>query len=49
VLPLKIIILSNLAEKEEVEKGMSFGSNKYLVKAHYTPTEVIKEITKILE
>jgi DNA-binding response OmpR family regulator len=46
---LKIIILSNLAEKEEVEKGMSFGANKYLVKAHYTPTEVIKEITKIFE
>lgn len=46
---LKIIILSNLAEKEEVEKGMGFGADKYLVKAHYTPTEVVKEITKILE
>jgi len=46
---LKIIILSNLAEKEEVEKGMSSGADKYLVKAHFTPTEVVKEITQILE
>lgn len=46
---LKVIILSNLAEKEEVEKGMNCGAEKYLVKAHYTPTEVIKEITKILD
>ncbi|MDP2909949.1 MAG: response regulator [bacterium] len=46
---LKIIILSNLAEREEVEKGMKFGADKYLVKAHYTPSEVVKEITKILE
>lgn len=46
---LKVIILSNLAEKEEVEKGINFGADKYLVKAHYTPTEVVKEIKKILE
>lgn len=46
---LKIIILSNLAEKEEVEKGMNSGADKYLVKAHYTPTEVVREITEILE
>src|SRR4030066_653046 len=34
---LKIIILSNLGQKEEVEKGMNLGVSKYLIKAHYTP------------
>lgn len=44
----KIIILSNLAEKEEVEKGLSLGADKYLIKAHYTPSQVAEEIKKIL-
>lgn len=46
---LKIVILSNLGEKEEIEKGINFGVSKYLVKAHYTPSEVVEEIEKILE
>ena len=46
---LKVIILSNLGEKDEIEKGLNLGATKYLVKARYTPTEVIKEIKKILK
>ncbi len=46
---LKIIILSNLGEKEEIEKGLKCGAEKYLVKAHYTPSEVVEEIIKILK
>ena len=45
---LKIVILSNLGQKEEVEKGMKLGATKYLIKAHYTPSEVVEEIKKIL-
>ncbi len=45
----QIIILSNLGEKEEVEKGLKLGAAKYLVKAHYTPTEVVAEIKKALK
>ncbi len=41
---LKVVILSNLGQKEEIEKGMNLGSVKYLIKAHYTPSEVIEEI-----
>ena len=46
---LKIIILSNLGQKEEVERGINLGSIKYLIKAHYTPSEVVQEIKEILE
>ncbi|MDI6883135.1 MAG: response regulator [Patescibacteria group bacterium] len=46
---LKIIVLSNLGQKEEVEKGINLGVAKYLIKAHYTPDEVVEEIKKILE
>jgi len=45
---LKIMVLSNLGEKEEIEKGLKNGATKYLVKAHYTPTEVIKQIKELL-
>jgi len=45
---LKIIILSNLGQKEEVEKGLRLGAVRYLIKAHYTPSEVVDEIKKVL-
>ncbi|MCD6550219.1 response regulator [bacterium] len=46
---LKVIVLSNLGQKEEVKKGMELGATKYLIKAHYTPTEIVKEIKKVLK
>lgn len=46
---LKVIILSNLGQREEVEKGLSLGAIKYLIKAHYTASEVVEEINKILK
>ncbi len=46
---LEVIILSNLGQKEEVEKGMKLGASKYIIKAHHTPSEVAAEVKKILE
>lgn len=46
---LKVLVFSNLGQKEEVERGLSLGATTYLIKAHYTPTEVIGEIKKILK
>jgi DNA-binding response OmpR family regulator len=45
---MKIIILSNLSQKEEVEKGISLGADKYLIKSDFTPSQVVKEIKKLL-
>ena len=45
---IKVVILSNLGQKEEIEKGMELGASGYLIKAHHTPSEVVKEIRKIL-
>lgn len=46
---IRIVLLSNLGQKNEVEKGVALGADKYLIKAHYTPSEVVKEIKKILK
>ncbi len=45
---LKVIILSNLGQKAEVEKGMEMGASGYLIKAQYTPSDILKEIEKFL-
>jgi len=46
---IKVIILSNLGEQKEIKKGLEMGAVDYLVKANYTPSEVVEEIKKILE
>ena len=46
---LKVVVLSNLGQKEEVEKGLKLGATKYLIKAHYTPSQVVEEIKRCLE
>jgi len=45
---VKVLILSNLGQKTDVEKAERLGAIKYLIKAHYTPSEVVEEIKKIL-
>ncbi len=46
---LKIVVLSNLGQKGEVEKGLKLGATKYLIKAHYTPSQVVDEIKEVLK
>jgi CheY-like chemotaxis protein len=46
---LKVIILSNLSEKIDIEQARELGVTKYLIKAHFTPTEVVEEIKKVLQ
>jgi DNA-binding response OmpR family regulator len=43
-----VIILSNLGQREEVEKGIQLGANDYLVKAHFTPEEIVKKVKGVL-
>ena len=44
----KIVVLSNLGQKEEIEKGISLGAARYLIKAHYTPSQVVEEVRELL-
>lgn len=44
---LKVVVLSNLGQQSEIDKAFSLGAIKYLIKAHYTPSEVVEEIKKI--
>jgi DNA-binding response OmpR family regulator len=44
-----IIMLTNLSQKEEVNTAMGLGANDFLIKSHFTPSEVLEKIKKILE
>jgi DNA-binding response OmpR family regulator len=46
---MKIVIWSNLGEKEDIKKGLSLGATSYLIKANFTPSEVVREIEKLLK
>ena len=46
---IQIIALTNLGQKEEVEKGLKLGADDYIVKAHFTPTEVINKIKQVIK
>ncbi len=46
---IPVIVLSNLGQKSEVEKTINLGADKFLIKAHYTPSQVITEINKIIK
>lgn len=46
---IPVIVLSNLGEKEDIQKALELGATDYLIKAHFTPTEVLDKIVEILE
>ena len=46
---IPVIILSNLGQRDDVEKGMGLGAAGYLIKAHFTPGEIIEKIKSILK
>jgi DNA-binding response OmpR family regulator len=45
---IPVIILTNLNQKDEIERGMALGASDYLIKAHTMPSEVVERIKKIL-
>lgn len=46
---IPVIILSNLGQKEDVERGLKLGAVDYLIKAHFTPGEIIDKIRTALK
>lgn len=45
----KIIMLTNLSQKEDVERGRELGASDYIVKAHFTLSEVLEHMRKLLD
>jgi len=45
---IKVIILTNIGEDEAPERLKSLGVNKYIVKADYTPGQVVDVVKELL-
>lgn len=46
---LLVILLTNLGQKPDVERGVTLGADDYIIKAHYTPSEVVHKIEHVLK
>jgi len=46
---IPIILLTNLSQKEEINEGLGLGASDYLIKSHFTPSEVLEKIKICLE
>ena len=46
---IPVILLTNLGQKDDVEKGLEMGAEDYLIKAHFKPSEVVDKVKKILK
>ena len=45
---IKIILLTNLGQQEDVKRGIKEGADAYIIKAHFTPTEVLAKVQEVL-
>jgi DNA-binding response OmpR family regulator len=45
---IPVIILSNLGQKEDVERALTLGAKDYLIKANFTLNEIFDKIKKYL-
>ncbi len=46
---IPVILLTNLSQKDEIERALKMGANDYLIKAHFMPSEVVGKIKKVLK
>ncbi len=44
-----VIMLTNLGQKSDVEQGLLLGANDYIVKANFTPSEVLIKIKGLIK
>jgi len=44
-----VVLLTNLGQDSVIREGFSLGAIGYLIKAAYTPTQIIEEVKKFLK
>ena len=44
-----VIVLSNLGEQEDIDRGLKLGAAGYIIKASATPSEVVEKVLDAME
>lgn len=47
-LTVKIVVLSNLGQQDQIQKAFQLGATEYMVKANYQPSEVVQKVRDML-
>jgi len=45
---IPVIILSNLGQQDDIDKGIKLGAKDYLIKAEFTPAEIVEKVKGVL-
>lgn len=45
---IPVVLLTNLGQDGDVKKGLELGAIDYLIKANYTPSQVVEKIKSLL-
>jgi len=45
---IKIVLLTNLSEGENINRGLNSEADAYLVKAHSTPSQIVEKVKEIM-
>ncbi|PIR70697.1 MAG: response regulator [Candidatus Niyogibacteria bacterium CG10_big_fil_rev_8_21_14_0_10_42_19] len=45
---IPVMILSNLGQKDEIDKAINMGAASFLIKANFTPSEIVSKVKNIL-
>ena len=45
---IPVVLLTNLSQKEDVDRGMALGAKDFLIKSHFTPSEVLAKVQKYM-
>ena len=46
---IPIIMLTNISEKEKISESEKYGVENYLIKSHFTPSEVVDKVKSLLK
>lgn len=45
---IPVIMLTNLGQRDDIQRGIDMGAVDYLIKAHFTPSEIIERVKKVM-
>lgn len=46
---IPVILLTNLGQQDDVQRGLEKGAADYLIKTHFKPSEVVDKVRKLLK
>lgn len=48
LLKIPVLIISNLGQEEDVKRALGLGAVDYIIKAHFTPNEIVEKVKSII-